>query len=68
MSRFLSAVTLFLMFSPLFAAAREIDAATAAAETVDVVWVIVFGVVFIGAIVGFFIYLWHTEKNRKPEE
>lgn len=68
MSRFLSAVTLYLMSSPLFAAAKEMEAATAPAETVDMVWVIAFGVIFIGSIVGFFIYLWHTEKNRKPEE
>lgn len=68
MSRFLSAVALFLMFSPLFAAMKEMDAANAPAETVSVFWVIVFGVIFIGSIVGFFIFLWHTEKNRKPEE
>lgn len=68
MSKFLFAVTLFLISSPLFAAAKEMEAATATAETVSVVWVIVFGVLFIGSIVGFFIYLWYTEKNRKPEE
>lgn len=65
MSKFWSAVTLFLMSSPLFAAAKELDAATAPAETVDMVWVIVFGVVFIGSVIGFFIYLWHTERSRK---
>jgi len=65
MSKFLSAVTLFLMSSSLFAAMKEMDAANAPAETVDVVWVIVFGVIFIGSIVGFFIYLWHTDKNGK---
>jgi phosphotransferase system glucose/maltose/N-acetylglucosamine-specific IIC component len=68
MSKFLSAVALFLMSSPLFAAMKEMDAANAPSETVNVVWVIVFGVIFIGSIVGFFIYLWHNEKNRKPEE
>ena len=55
------------MSSPLFAALKEMDP-NAPAETVSVVWLIVFGVIFIGAIVGFFIYLWHTERNRKPEE
>ena len=68
MSKLLSAVTLFLMSSPLFAALREMDAANAPAETVDVVWVIVFGVIFIGSIVGFFIYLWHNEKNRNSKD
>jgi len=67
MSKFLSAVTLFLMSSPLFAAAKEMDP-NAPSETVSVVWVIIFGVIFIGSIVGFFIYLWHTEKKRKPGE
>jgi hypothetical protein len=68
MSKFLSAVTLFLMSSPLFAALREMDAANAPAETVDMVWVIVFGVIFIGSIIGFFIYLFHTDKSGKSKE
>lgn len=68
MFKFLSAATLFLMSSPLLAALREPDAATAPAETVDVVWVIVFGVIFIGSVIGFFIYLWHSEKSRKPQK
>ena len=67
MSKFVSAVALFLMSSPLFAAAKEMEAATAPAETVDIMWVIVFGVVFIGSVIGFFIYLWIHEKNRKQE-
>ena len=67
MSKFLSAVTLFLMSSPLFAALKEMDP-NAPAETVDMIWVIVFGVIFIGAIVAFFIYLWYKDKNRKPEQ
>jgi uncharacterized membrane protein (DUF485 family) len=67
MSKLLSAVTLFLMFSPLFAATKEMEAATAAGGTVDVIWVIVFGVIFIGAIIGFFIYLWWADKDKKAE-
>jgi len=67
MSKFLSAVTLFLMSSPLFAALKEMDP-NAPAETVDMIWVIVFGVIFIGSIVAFFIYLWYNDKNRKPEQ
>jgi hypothetical protein len=68
MSKFLSAVTLFLMSSPLFAAVKEMEAATAPSETVDMIWVIAFGVIFLGSIIGFFVYLWHTERNRKPEK
>jgi protein-S-isoprenylcysteine O-methyltransferase Ste14 len=67
MLKLLSAVTLFLMSSSLFAAAKEMGAEIPPSETVDMVWVIVFGVVFVGMIIGFFIYLWHTEKSRKAE-
>ena len=68
MSRFLSAVTLFLMSSPLFAAAKEMDAANAPADTVSMIWVIVFLVIFIGSIVGFFWYLWWNERKGKTEK
>jgi hypothetical protein len=67
MLKFLSAFTLFLMSSPLFAAAKELEAATPPAEPVDMVWVIVFGVIFVGMIIAFFVYLWYTERNRKAE-
>ena len=67
MLKLLSAVMLFLMSSPLFAAAKEMGGEIPPSETVDMVWVIVFGVIFVGMIVAFFVYLWHTEKNRKAE-
>jgi len=67
MLKSLSAVMLFLVSSPLFAAAREMEAEIPPSETVDLVWVVVFGVIFVGMIVAFFVYLWHTEKNRKAE-
>lgn len=68
MSKLVSAIVLFLMSSPLFAAADEAGAATAPAETVDVIWVALFGIIFIGSIIAFFVYLWHTERNSKPKE
>ena len=68
MSRFLSAVTLFLMSSPLFAAAKEMEGANAPAETVGMIWVIIFVVIFIGSIVGFFWYLWWNERKGKTEK
>ena len=67
MSKFLSAVTLFLISGPLLAVTKEMDP-NAPSETVSVVWVIVFGVIFIGSIIGFFIYLWYSGKNGKPEK
>lgn len=68
MSKILSAVTLFLMSSPLFAAMKETDAASAPAETVDMLWVVVFGVIFLGSIVGFFVYLFYTDRGNKPKK
>ncbi|MGH8703658.1 MAG: hypothetical protein ACREVR_21100 [Burkholderiales bacterium] len=68
MSKFLSAVTLFLMSSSLFAATKEMEAANAPAPTVDMIWVIVFIVIFIGSIVGFFWYLWWNERKGKTEK
>jgi formate-dependent nitrite reductase membrane component NrfD len=67
MLKLMSAVTLFLMSSPLFAAAKEMEAAAPPSEPVDMVWVVVFGVIFVGMIIAFFAYLWYTEKNRKAE-
>ncbi|MBI1965694.1 MAG: hypothetical protein HYS46_05545 [Betaproteobacteria bacterium] len=68
MNRLLAGILMYPLSSPLFAAAMEEGAASAPSETVSLVWVIVFAVIFFGMIVGFFVYLWHTEKNRKPEE
>ena len=67
MSKLLSAITLFLLSSPLLAATKEMDAASAPAETVDMVWVVVFIILFIGSIIGFFIYLFMTDKDKKAE-
>lgn len=37
-------------------------------ETVSMVWVVVFGVIFIGMIVGFLAYMWWNERNKKGDE
>ena len=66
MSRILSAVALFLMTHPLFAAMREMEAANAPAETVSVVWVVAFVVLFVVSCVGFFAYIWL--KSDKSEQ
>lgn len=65
MSRFLSAVALFLMSSPLFAAMKEMDAANAPADTVSVVWVVVFVVIFVVSCVGFFAYIWLKDDKSQ---
>jgi hypothetical protein len=68
MSKFLSAVSLFLLSCRAWAATREMEGASAPVETVDVVYVVIFVVVFVGAIVGFFVYLWMSEKKQKPDQ
>lgn len=68
MSKFLSALTLYLLSSPLFAATKEMEAVDAAGETVSMVWVVIFVILFVGSIVGFFIYMWISEKKNKTEK
>jgi heme/copper-type cytochrome/quinol oxidase subunit 4 len=59
---------LWLMFVatmlPAWVAAQEM-APEKPAETVDMIYVIIFGVIFLGMIVGFFIYLWINERKQK---
>ena len=67
MIKLFSAVLTLLISSPLLAAVKEMEAA-APVETVDAVWIVVFVVVFFGSIVGFFLYLWRSDKKGKSGE
>jgi len=61
-----SAVGLFLMNCWVFAATKEMEGgAEAPAEMVDVIYVVLFGLLFVGMIVGFFVYLWYLERKKK---
>jgi hypothetical protein len=66
MNKLLSMLFLFLLQLPLFAAAQERDVANAPVETVSIAVVIAFGVIFLGMIVGFFIYLFM--KKEEPQQ
>ena len=68
MKKFLSAVSLFLMSCWAFAATREMEGASAPAETVDVIYVVIFVGIFIASIIGFFVYLFLNEKKQKPDQ
>lgn len=69
MQKVLTAVYLFLMSFGAFAAAREIEpGATAPAELVDVMYVVIFGILFVGMIVVFFAYMWYLERKKKKSE
>jgi len=68
MQKFLSTVVFFLMSLPALAATQEMDKANAPAETVGMVYIVMFGVIFVGMIAGFFIYLFWGDKGKKPDQ
>jgi hypothetical protein len=47
------------------ALAQERAADSAPPETVSVIYVVLFGLIFVGMIAGFFVYLWWGERNQK---
>jgi len=65
MQKFLSSAVFFLMSLPVLAATQEMDKANAPADTVDTVYVVIFGIIFIGMIIGFFVYLFMSDKTDK---
>jgi hypothetical protein len=66
--RFLSAIALFLLSCWTFAATREMEGASAPVDTVDMIYVVIFLVIFVGSIIGFFVYLFMSEKKQKPDQ
>ncbi len=64
MNKLLSTLLLLLLQLPLLAAAQERDVANAPVETVSMVYVVIFGLIFVGMIVGFFIYLFMSDKKE----
>lgn len=67
MRKALSAVVLFLMSLPILAATKELEGANAPVETVDTIYIVLFIIIFIGSIVGFFIYLFWADRNKKSD-
>jgi len=68
MRKLLSTVLFFLMSFPALAAVNEAEGANAApVPTVDMIYVVIFGVIFIGMIVGFFFYL-YTKKDDTDQK
>lgn len=62
MARYFAAVTLFLM--PLLGRAADVDAPPPPADVSP--WgMIIFGLLFIGMIVGFGAFIWYKERARK---
>jgi len=67
MSRLIATIMLFLLTSPLLAAMKEEGAPSAPAETVGMVPIIIFAVIFIGSIVGFILWYFISD-DKKPED
>jgi len=66
MYKILSSIPMFLL-SALAYAAKELDAPSAPVETVGTLYIVIFGILFIGMIVGFFVYLWMSD-DKEPED
>jgi heme/copper-type cytochrome/quinol oxidase subunit 2 len=63
MSGYLSALVLFLVACSAWAQDEGVGGPPA--ETVALIWVAVFGFIFVGMIVGFFLYVWWRERRSK---
>jgi dipeptide/tripeptide permease len=63
MARYPTAITCLLM--TCLAYAQDDASSIPPSETVPVLWVVVFGILFVGMIVGFFVYLWWKERGRE---
>jgi len=69
MYRILLPLLAFLQSFPALAAmGDEGGVASAPVETVSTIYIIIFGVIFVGMIVGFFVYLYWTDGEKKPED
>jgi ammonia channel protein AmtB len=68
MIRIIPSAILYLLSLPVFAAAEETTAASAPVETVSMVYVVIFGIVFIGMIAGFFAYMVWGGKDEPGEK
>lgn len=65
MSRYLAAVTFALL--PLIARAADVESPPPPPADVSPWGIIIFGVIFIGMIVGFGVYMWYRERSRKQD-
>jgi len=67
MTKLISAVPLFLMTCCAFAASMEDAANAPLQEGVPLVYVALFLILFLGSIVGFFVYMWYLESRKKAK-
>jgi hypothetical protein len=68
MKSMLNAVVPFLLSLPvLAAAAAEEEKAAVPVQTVDMVYVVIFLVIFIGAIAGFLVYFFFQSDDKEKQ-
>lgn len=65
MQKLLSYIVPFMLSLPVLAATEEMQGANAPVETVSTVYVVLFCVGFVGAVVAFFAFLWWNDKRSK---
>jgi ABC-type methionine transport system permease subunit len=69
MNKLFAPMALFLLSLPALAADLEDAAASAPVDTVDMVYVVLFIVLFIGTIAGFLLYfLWRDDSREKRKQ
>jgi len=44
------------------------SAGGAPVDAVDMIYVVIFVIIFAGSIAGFFVYLWWRDRNKKPDQ
>jgi len=67
MSKLISAVPLFFMTCCALAANMEDAANAPLQEGVPMIYVVLFLLLFVGSIVGFFAYMWYLERQKKAK-
>ena len=67
MRKLLSALPFYLMSCWALAASMDEAANAPPPEGVNMIYVVLFLVLFFGMIVGFFIYMWWLDKHKKPD-
>ena len=66
MNKLFASLVLFLLSLPALAADLEDAAASAPVETVDMVYVVLFIILFVGTIAGFILYfLWQDDGKER---
>ena len=68
MKRALSAIAFSLMSLPAIAATEEAKAAEAAIEPLGTPYVILIGLIFIGLLVGFWMYYMRWDEEEKKQD